>query len=209
MASQGIREEKRLEMLEEINALCEQHHGIAKAADLKKIGLDYRKLQSFVEEGSILRVRNGYYQMARVRTNEEELILGQFPDGVLTMQSALYAYGYLAAKPFQWTIAVDKNTSKSRFRMEFPNVYPYYTEPEVLTMGVTTIPFAGGEMRIYEKERLLCECLKYEDRLSHEDLKQAMLGYLNEQEKDIEKLLYYGKMRKVLSKVRNRIGVWI
>jgi predicted transcriptional regulator of viral defense system len=209
MANRGIREEKRAEILDKISQICEENHGIAKASELSEAGIDYRKLQSFVEEGRLLRVRNGYYQMARVTTGEEEIILGQFPDGVLTMASALYVYGALNAKPFQWSIAVDKNTSKSRFKMEFPNVAPYYTEPEVLSLGVTEVPFGGGSMKIYEKERLVCDCLKYEEKLEREELQAAMRWFIDGKDKNIEKLLIYARARKVLSKVQNRIGVWM
>ncbi len=65
---------------------------------------------------------------------------------------------------------------------------PYYTEPEVMELGVTAIPFAGGEMKIYEKERLICDCLKYEERLEREDLKKALLAFINEPKKDYCKI---------------------
>ena len=125
------------------------------------------------------------------------------------MQSALYCYGYRKAKPFQWTIAVDKNTSKSRFLMEYPSVCPYYTEPEALSLGVTEIDFSVGRMKIYEKERLICDCLKYEDRLEREELKGALLAFLGERNIRVDRLLSYARARKVLSKVQNRIGAWL
>ena len=125
------------------------------------------------------------------------------------MDSALYYYGYIEKRPYEWSIAISKNTSKSRFRMEYPVVKPYYTEPEVMELGVTAIPFAGGEMKIYEKERLICDCLKYEERLEREDLKKALLAFINEPKKDIAKLMEYARARKVVAKVQSRIGVWL
>jgi hypothetical protein len=93
--------------------------------------------------------------------------------------------------------------------MEFPNVAPYYTEPEVLSLGVTEVPFGGGSMKIYEKERLICDCLKYEEKLEREELQAAMRWFIDGKDKNIEKLLIYARARKVLSKVQNRIGVWM
>ena len=93
--------------------------------------------------------------------------------------------------------------------MEYPVVKPYYTEPEVMELGVTAIPFAGGEMKIYEKERLICDCLKYEERLEREDLKKALLAFIYEPKKDIAKLMEYARARKVVAKVQSRIGVWL
>ena len=76
-------------------------------------------------------------------------------------------------------------------------------------MGVTRIRFGEGEMKIYEKERLICDCLKYEEKLEREELKAALRKFIDDPEKNIERLLTYSKERKVLSKVQNRIGVWM
>ena len=157
-----------------------------------------------------MRVKNGYYSLQEQKLSEDEMIYRLFgEDGVLTMESALYIYGYLPAKPAEYQIAVDKNTSKSRFHLNYPFVHPYYSEPKVLSLGVIQIPFGGWTLKIYDNERLICDCLKYEDRLDREDLKKALRAYLAEPSKDISKLLSYAKERKVLNKVQNRIGVWL
>ncbi len=140
---------------------------------------------------------------------EEEIIYGLFPDAILTMDTALYYYGYISQRPFAWSFAVSKNTSKSRFKIEYPLIHPYYTEPDVLKIGVTEIPFNGEVIHIYEKERLICECLKYEERLEHDTMKAALMKYIREPEKDIAKLMMYARERKVVLKVQNRIGVWL
>ena len=91
------------------------------------------------------------------------------------MESGLYYQGYLKERPYIWSIAVDKNTSKSRFKMDYPIVHPYYTETKVLEMGVETFDMNGQKMKIYEKERLICDCLKYEDKLDADSLKKDCL----------------------------------
>ena len=45
--------------------------------------------------------------------------------------------------------------------------------------------------------------------MDREDLKRALRGYLAEPSKNISRLLSYARERKVLSKVQNRIGVWL
>ena len=204
------REEKWKKDETAIRELVREHDGVVKTAELYTLGLDYRRIQSFVDWGVLIRVKNGYYSLQEQKLSEDEMIYRLFgADGVLTMESALYIYGYLPAKPAEDQIAVDKNTSKSRFHLNYPFVHPYYSEPKVLTLGVTQIPFGGGTMKIYDRERLICDCLKYEDRLDREDLKRALRGFLAEPSKDISKLLNYAKERKVLNKVQNRIGVWL
>ena len=203
------REQKKQKQIEQMKLLMEQNGGVVKTSQLYELGMDYRRIQHFVDYGVIERVKNGYYAMDYRKQKEEDIMLTLFSDCVLCMESALYYYHYLKHKPFQWTIAVDKNTSKSRFKLEYPLVQPYYTEPEVLKLGVSKIAFANSEMPIYSKERLICDVLKYDDRMDRDDLKEALRGFINDDKKDVAKLLEYAKERKVLSKVRNQIGVWL
>lgn len=204
------REEKWKKDEAAICELIKEHNGVVKTSELYTLGIDYRRIQSFVDWGVLLRIKNGYYSLQEQRMSEDEMIYRLFgEDGVLTMESALYIYGYLSAKPAEYQIAVDKNTSKSRFHLNYPFVHPYYSEPKVLTLGVTQTAFGGGVMKIYDRERLMCDCLKYEDHMDREDLKKALRAYIAEPSKDISKLLSYAKERKVLGKVQNRIGVWL
>lgn len=203
------RAEKKEQQLQSIYTLIQEKGGIAKTSDLAALGVDYRRLQQFVEEGSLERIKSGYYSVAFKEKPEETMIPVLFPDGVLCMESALYYYGYLKERPYVWQIAVDKNTSKSRFKMEYPIVQPYYSEAAVLELGVTSIELGGQQMKIYEKERVVCDCLKYEDKMDRENLKRGLLGFLIDEEKDIAKLMNYAKERRVVEKVRNRIGVWL
>ena len=54
---------------------------------------------TYIKPGDIIRIKSGYYVMPDSDYSEEEMILSQFPDGVLTMQSALFLYGYIEERP--------------------------------------------------------------------------------------------------------------
>ena len=201
--------EKRDYRLERIVACIEKRDGIVKREQLEELGVDYRKILNYVDEGKLFRIKNGYYTDRKERFTETELMAKLFPDGVLCMESALYAYGYIRKKPYGWRIAIDKNTSKSRFKLDYPKVIPYYTEKEVLEIGKQQVTMEGQVFQIYDKDRLICDCLKYESKMDREDFKQAVQSYIKDQDKDISSLLLYAKERKVLKKVQSLIGVWL
>ena len=137
------------------------------------------------------------------------MIAGLYPDGVLTLESALYYYHYLQEKPYCWHIAIDKNTSKSRFKLEYPLVEPHYTDKESLYLGAAPVSFGGGSLKIYDRERLICDCMKFEDKLDRQVLQDALKCYLREPRKDIQKLMEYARARRVVQKVQTRIGAWL
>lgn len=203
------REEKTEYLLSEIKKKMDENGGIIKTNQITSLGVDYRRILAWVKDGTLERVKSGYYSFGFKDRTEEDLILGLFSDGVLCLDSALYYYHYIDQKPYAWHLAVDKNTSKSRFKMEYPVIMPYYTEPDVLKIGVTEIPFAGSSMKIYTKERMMCDCLKYEEKLERDVFKRALLAYIADGTKDIAQLLKIARERKVLQKVHNTIGVWL
>lgn len=195
--------------MENILQCIEKHGGIVKKEQLVEAGIDYRFVLSLVESGDLVRIKNGYYTDRIDRFSEEALVAELFPDALLCMESALYAYGYIKQKPFGWRLAVDKNTSKSRFKMDYPKIVPYYTEPEVLERGKTSIEWMGQNFLIYDKERLICDCLKYESKMDRQDFKEALQSYIKDEEKDISALMEYARERKVVKKVQSLIGVWL
>lgn len=197
------------EILERVIEEINKNGGIAKREQLSALGIDYRRILDFVESGQLIRIKNGYYTDRIDRFSEEELIARLFPDALLCMESALYMYGYLRERPYAWKLAVDKNTSKSRFRMDYPKVIPYYTEPEALEIGASSIEAGEITFRIYDKERVICDCLKYEAKMERDDFKSAIQAYIADEDKDISLLMEYAKERKVVKKVQSMIGVWL
>ena len=195
--------------LDEILKLIEEQGGIVKKEQFTELGIDYRRILDFVQSGDLVRIKNGYYTDRIDRFTEEELVARLFSDARLCMESALYAYGYISQKPYAWHLAVDKNTSKSRFKMDYPKIIPYYTEPDALELGSTEITMSGQQFLIYDRDRVICDCLKYETKLEREVFKGALQSYIRDSQKDIAALMAYARARKVVGKVQSMIGVWL
>lgn len=195
--------------LEQITQLIEEQGGIVKKEQFTELGIDYRRILDFVQSGDLVRIKNGYYTDRIDRFTEEELVARLFGDTRLCMESALYEYGYISQKPYGWHLAVDKNTSKSRFKMDYPKIIPYYTEPEALELGSTEIMISGQQFQIYDRDRVICDCLKYESKLEREVFKEALQSYIRDSQKDISALMAYARARKVVGKVQSMIGVWL
>jgi len=192
-----------------VKKAMDEHNGVVKKEEFTKLGIDYRRVNRLVKDGKLVRIKNGYYTDRVDGFSEEALVAALFPDAKLCMESALYAYGYIKEKPFGWTLAVDKNTSKSRFKMDYPKIIPFYTEPEALEIGASTIELSGNTFGVYDKERMICDCLKYESKMSRDDFKAAIQSYIADPDKDISVLMDYARARKVVKKVQSLIGVWL
>ena len=209
MTTMNNRTKLAQQTLDEILKLIEEQGGIVKKEQFTELGIDYRRILDFVQSGDLVRIKNGYYTDRIDRFTEEELVARLFSDARLCMESALYAYGYISQKPYAWHLAVDKNTSKSRFKMDYPKIIPYYTEPDALELGSTEITMSGQQFLIYDRDRVICDCLKYETKLEREVFKGALQSYIRDSQKDISALMAYARARKVVGKVQSMIGVWL
>ena len=94
--------EKRELLLERVRKFILDNGGIVKKSQLAGLGIDYRRILDFVEKGDILRIKSGYYAVHLSDFTEEELVAKLFPDCVLNLENALYAYGYIKKKPYGW-----------------------------------------------------------------------------------------------------------
>ncbi len=209
MSDSYVINEKREFILDRVKEFIYQNGGVVKKAQLKELGIDYRRILDFVDKGDLIRIKNGYYTVRISDFSEDELIAKLFPDAILNLESGLYVYGYIDVKPYGYKLTVDKNTSKSRFHLDFPKVIPLYAEPETMQYGVEEITFGGGAMKIFDKERLICECLKYEDKMERELFQKGLLAYIADPKKNVSRLMKYARERKVLKKVQSAIGIWL
>jgi predicted transcriptional regulator of viral defense system len=201
---------KEMKGIEHYKDVFEQYGGIMRTKDLQAEKIFYRNIQGLVEEGAVEKVRFGYYQWVDEDDfSEVGTIIRLFPDGIFCMETALRYYDYSDRTPAKWHMAVSKDSGKSRFNIDYPFVKPYYLEPSVLSCGVTSGFFDGHEIRIYDKERVICDCLRYRNKMDKEIFNKAIQNYIKDSTKNISKLIEYSEVLRVKKIAKDLIGVWL
>lgn len=184
-------------------------NGVLKTSQLAALKIDSAGIKRLIAKGAIEKIKTGYYRFVSDDTGEAAIVARLFPDGVLWLNTALFYYGYSDRTPMQWDIIISKNASRSRFEIDYPHVNPFFVLPERLSYGVTTIEIEGCIMKIFDRDRLICECLKYEADMDKETFNKAIQAYLIDPKKNIKNLLTYAKRRNAIKRVHDVIGVWL
>ena len=192
-----------------VNNLSKQD--LIRTSELNGLSVYSKEISELVKGGYIERVKQGYYRIVEHTEDHSEakLISQLYPDGIICMVSALFYYGYSDRTPINWDIAIDRNTSKARFNIDYPYVKPYYIDKAHLEYGVTEGRYEDCVLKIFDRDRLICECIKHENKMDREIYNKAIINYINDSQKNITNLLEYAKKRNVHKKVRERIGVWL
>lgn len=195
---------------EHYKIIFDQYGGMMRTKQLEEEGILYRKVQQLIREGHVEKIRYGYYQWVNSDDfSEVGTISRLFPDAVLCMDTALRYYGYSDRTPGNWHLTVSKDSNKSRFKIDYPFVKPHYVEPFVLELGLTSGKMDGHSIRIYDKDRVICDCLRHRNKMDKEIFNKAIQNYINDPGKSVPKLLEYAELLRVKKIAKDLIGVWL
>lgn len=190
--------------------IFDRYGGMMRTTQLAEEKVFYPQRQKLMEDGHIEKVRRGYYQWNSSEDfSEVSTVTRLFPDAILCMDTALRYYGYSDRTPGDWHLAVSKDSGKSRFNIDYPFLKPYYIEPTVLELGLTKGAMDGHEIRIYDKDRVICDCLRYRNKMDKEIFNKAIQNYIADPEKSIPKLMEYAGPLRVKKIAKDLIGVWL
>ena len=190
--------------------IFDRYGGMMRTTQLAEEKVFYPQRQKLMEDGHIEKVRRGYYQWNSSEDfSEVGTVTRLFPDAILCMDTALRYYGYSDRTPGDWHLAVSKDSGKSRFNIDYPFVKPYYIEPTVLELGLTKGTMDGHEICIYDKDRVICDCLRYRNKMDKEIFNKAIQNYIADPEKSIPKLMEYAGPLRVKKIAKDLIGVWL
>lgn len=178
--------------------------------DLQDAGISYRQLKKMIDEGYIDKIRYGYYQWQNEQSFSEIFAISSlFPNAILCRDSALMYYGYTDRTPEKWHIAVDSKDSRTKFKLDYIKIKVHYIEQNRLTIGVTDGIIDDITIKIYDRERTICDCLRYANSMDAEIYSTAIKRYVQDKSHNIGRLMQYAKLLEVEKKVRRTIAVWL
>ena len=191
-------------------SIFDKYGGMMRTTQLAEEKIFYPQREKLIADGYVEKIRRGYYQWINPDDfSEVGTVIRLFPDAILCMDTALRYYGYSDRTSSNWHLAVSKDSGKSRFKIDYPFVKPYYVEPAVLELGLTTGTMDGHAIRIYDKDRLICDCLRYRNKMDKEIFNKSIQKYIADPEKSIPKLMEYAGPLRVKKLAKDLIGVWL
>ncbi len=143
--------------------------GVATVVDLTKLGLSrpalYRELSMLLEEGRIVRVRRGAYQVEEAMEASDTWVqvMQRYPQGVLCLLSALAFHELTTQSPPMVWLALPK--SAWRKTEEYPPLRIVHFSGGAYTAGVETHQRQGGTVRVYSVAKTVADGFKFRNRI--------------------------------------------
>ena len=196
--------------IKNLNDIFKDYDYVMTTAQLSAVKLYYRDIQRMLNEGLIEKIKRGYYHWIESYGKDEIVIINRlFPDGVLCMDTALFYYKYSDRTPAEWHITIDKNTSRQRTQVEHPLIKAYRVESELLTLGEANGEIDSQKVRIYDRDRTICDVLRNMNKMDKGIFNKAIQGYVKDPKKNIPNLMQYAKALRVQKRLKDIIEVWL
>jgi len=174
---------------------------------LSSQGIDSRRIQKLMEKGVLYKVKRGIYEVSESADSEPVMINRLLPEGIFCLNSALYFHGYTNRTPQIYEVAIDRDANKQKvLSMNYP-VKPVYVSGKMLDIGKTTKEFDCGVITLYDKERTICDIVRYRNKIDQEVLAKALRVYVKDPEKNVRKLLEYAHKLRIEKKIREYMGI--
>ena len=164
-----------------VRKIFSKHDNIMTTAQLDSFRIYYADIQQLLNEGFIEKIKRGYYHWAEAYGEQEIKIINRlFPDAVLCMETALFYYQYSDRNPAEWNITIDKNVSRSRTNIDYPFVKAFRVEPGLVSLGETKGSINFVDVRIYDRDRTICDVLRNMNKMDKEIFNKAIQGYVKD-----------------------------
>lgn len=192
-----------------IAELLKLNNGTLKASDAKLAGISYKALQRMTEAGLLERISHGLYISPLDIPDDYLIAQHKCGKGIYSHETALFLHGLSDRTPLQLMMTIPSGFNCTLIKDKALYRF-YYSKPSVYPLGVTEILSPhGNKLRVYDKGRTICDCIKKKDQLDSDLVLSAIKQYMRKDESDFAKLLAYAEKLGIRDTVRQYMEVLV
>ena len=170
--------------------------------DMKKKGIHSRDIARMVKNGDLLVIKRGLYKNPKADQGANQgfhdLCTAE-PRGVICLLSALSYHELTTFNPSVISMALPRDV---RFpKILYPPVEFYHFSQEQFNAGINEISLKGTTLRVYSREKTVCDCFRYRNKIGLDTAKEGLAKYLKLKSRNIEELLQMAQVCHVKSLV--------
>ncbi|OXS26024.1 type IV toxin-antitoxin system AbiEi family antitoxin domain-containing protein [Acetobacterium wieringae] len=190
-----------------IRDMAENSDGIITTKQIEAAGISRTRIKTLVEQGLLVKESQGIYSLSNMLVDEYKLIQLRSERIVFSHGTALYLHGMSDRVPHTIDVTVPQGDNVSRIKKDHPAIRFHYVSKERWDLGIMTIKSPmGAQLRVYDKERCICDLIRDKQAMDMQLYIQAIQEYFK-LENNARKLLNYGKKFGIEEKIRTYMEV--
>lgn len=174
----------------------ESHRGVVRTSALQAAGLHNAYLQDLVADGTLVRIKRGLYLAAERQTAsgfyEVQLAL---PNSIICLASALAHYDLSTYEPPAIHVAIRRD---DRTRPpDYPPTRLFSFGGIRHELGVARLEVEAHEVAIYDREKTICDAIRYRKVLGREITNEAVRRYLESPGLNVDRVISYARQLRM------------
>ena len=179
-----------------IEGIYQENQGFITRREMDERKIPSWFLSSFVKKKGLKKVAPGFYASPDFAVDDYWLLQIRYPKYIFFGMSALYLHHLTDKIPESIYVACPQGYHPSRKPLPLL-VIQNISRNEIYSLGIEEVPtMFGNRVRAYDKERTICDLVKYRDRYDGETFVKAVKAYAAGKP-DQRKLFRYAKAMKV------------
>lgn len=190
----------------DIKQLFESNKGILSIKHLQSQGINYYALNKLLKSQKVERIKPGLYRWTDFIGDELYEALQVVPNGIVCLYSAAAYFELTTFISSAYHIAIPK---KRKIRLpDYPPIKLYYWSDSQFSCGQEQkISNAGNPITIYNKEKIVCDFIKFRNKTGQDLAKEVLKNYLDGKDRNITKLMAYANELKISSILKKYLEV--
>lgn len=184
-----------------IDKLIEERNGYIRLIDAQNEGISKYAVMEYVRKNEMEKVAPGVYISPDAW--EDRLYSMQLRNRkiVFSHETALYIHNLSDREPYSPVITVGRGYNAKH--LKDTGVIVHTVRPEWLELGLTQAQtFIGNTVRIYDRERCICDIIKNKNKMDIQVFQIALTSYFSDSDKNIHHLMEYARIMGISNKVR-------
>ena len=174
----------------------------------ESIGIKRHTLSNLAKKGKLERIKGGVYQKKGGIIDEFVLISCKNDRIIFSYQTALFLHDLSDRTPNVFHISVPQGYNASHIKKRYSNVNIHYVKKESFEIGVTTASTPlGNEVKVYDKERCICDIVLDEKNIDKQIFIDALHKYFSGKDKNMRRLIKYSRRFGIEESVRKYMEV--
>lgn len=184
--------------MEKVVSFLKKNRGYARARDLKGAGINSRKIAKALDLGVIDKIKTGFYKLNDYECSEFDSFLdvcNADSKVVISLLSALTYHGLSTFNPSDVYVTIPEKSTPPK--IIFPPVRIFYSSEKIYRVGIEEVQLKKGVLRIYNKEKTICDMFRYRHKLGEDVAIEGVKNYINSRDKNINKLMEYADICRI------------
>jgi len=196
-------QQKKKNNFEKARKIFQEHNGILRTSQALKLGIHSDTLYAMYGERQITRESRGVYRLADLPalSNPDLVQVAlRVPKAVICLISALAFHDLTTQIPHRVYIALPRKMQKPF--MQYPPLEVILRPHIPYNAGIEEHTLDGVTIRIYNQEKTIADCLRYEKRVGKDVVLEALKEYRRQNKVNVAALMEYARINKVSERMQ-------